>query len=148
MQKKEEGGRSLCLGMREWCVLGNRLAWKTRTISQPPLFTLPCLSDNSQDPRTSSLNVAEYHWLTRIPTDSPGFPSALFCLIGHSKIAGRHWILPGVKNFLQKTVLTANREQTVHGMGVSGNVSMVTLPIMFCTQGSMAIDPRAINGAW
>ena len=40
-----------------------------------------------------------------------------FGAIGCKKIAGRHWILPVGRNFLQKTVLTANRGQTVwHGI--------------------------------
>ena len=32
--------------------------------------------------------------------------------------------------------------------GFQVHVSMVMLPIMLRTQGSMPLDPRAINGAW
>ena len=148
MQKKEEGGRSLCLGIRRWCMLGTQLARKTRTVPLPPLFVLPCLSENCQNSITGSLHVTEHHRLDRIPTGIPEFPPAVLWFTGHSKIAGRHWILPVGRNFMQKTVLTANKEQTVHGMGFQAYVSMVMLPIMLWTQRSMTLDPRAINGAW
>ena len=98
-------------------MLETRLAWKTRTTSLPPLFILPCFSENFQIPRTGSLHAAEYHRLGGIPTGSAQFPPAVFGSIGCKQIAGRHRIMSVGKNLLQKTVLTANRGQTVwHGI--------------------------------
>mgnify|MGYP003702484299 CR=1 FL=1 len=42
----------------------------------------------------------------------------------------------------------SNRGQTAYGIGFQAHVSSVMFPIMCWTQGSMALDPRAINCAW
>ena len=148
MQKKEEGGRSLCLGMRRWCMLGTWLARKTRTVLLPPLFVLPCLSENYQSPGAGSSHAAAHHRPDRILTGTSQFPPAFVGFIGTPEIADRHQILPVGRNFLQKTIWqqTGNRQCMAWGFQV--HVSMVMLPIMFWTQRSMTFDPRAINGAW
>ena len=146
MQKKEEDGRSLCLGIRKWCMLETRLVLKSRTTSLPPQFVLSFVSENSQSPRTGSLHAAEYPRPREITTGSAQYPPAAFGSIGCKKIAGRHWILPVGRNFLQKTVLTANRGQTVWH-GISG-ICKHGHASYHASQGSMALDPRAINGAW
>ena len=44
--------------------------------------------------------------------------------------------------------IDSSRGQAVYGMEFQANVCMNTLPIMQWTQGSMALDPRAINHAF
>jgi len=52
------------------------LALKARTIPLLPLFTLPCFSENCQNPGTGSLNPVGHHRLKGIHTGHGTYPSA------------------------------------------------------------------------
>mgnify|MGYP003702743227 CR=1 FL=1 len=67
-----------------------RLTRKTRTVLLPPLFVLPCLSENSQSTGASSLHPAEHHRPDRITTGTSQFPSAFVGFLGTPDSAGRH----------------------------------------------------------
>ena len=52
------------------------LALKARTIPLVPLFSLPCFSENSQNPGTGSLNPVGHHRLIGLHTGLVTYPSA------------------------------------------------------------------------
>ena len=88
-----------------------RLARKVRTIPLPPLFTLPCFSENCQSSGTGPLKTVEHHRLKEMSTGHWKYPSVADEATGPGRIAGRHWILPVGRKFLQNLVFDSNKNR-------------------------------------
>ena len=123
-----------------------RLARKTRIVLLPPLFVLPCLSENFQSPGAGPLHTAEHHRPGRILTGTPEFSSAFYWIHRHSRDCRSAPNSAGRQKLPAEDNLTANREQTVHGMGFSGTCGHGCAS--YHVLNSKKHDPRSLSHQW
>ena len=121
---------------------------KIRTVPLLPLFYCLTSLENYQSPGTDPLSTSEHHRLKQISTGYSMCPSAASEVVGTKSVpVGTKYCRPAI-NSCRRQFLTATADQQCKVWDFRTNVCTDTLPIMQWTQGSMALDPRAINHAF
>ena len=113
-----------------------------------PLFTLLCSSESCTSPKEHSWNTMEHHCPRRNITDH-GRRVIDHWYGSRPQIFGRSAIeMVGRPCMPAESCFASSRGQPWHGNAFQANVGTTTLLIMFMTQRSLGLAPRATNRAF